>query len=139
MKNVKQRKKKINMKREELKEKLSNGFNVAMLAEAFDCSVGRINELKCEPVEGEVYYKKNINTNALYDFAVKHGIDLDVIDFDAIAAAAKKVKNEATKIEVGTVTEFGEVLNVEKVGQSYVYVIRAHDGKIIVKGTKDLK
>lgn len=127
------------MKFEEFKEKLSNGFNVALLAEAFDCSIGRINELKCQPVEGEVYYKSNVNYQALYDFANKHSVNLEEVNFEAIAAAAKKTKVETAKIEIGTDTEFGKVINVQKVGQAYVYVIQAADGSIVVKGTKDFK
>lgn len=118
-------------------EVLKGGFNVAMLAEAFDCSVGRINELKCEPVEGQVYHKADINVDALYDFAIKHEINLNEIDFEAIAAA-KKVAKVKIEFEVGSDTKFGKVTAIQKVGNQTVYVIMSENG-LVLKNASELK
>lgn len=125
------------MKREDLAI-LKDGFNVAMLAEAFGCSVGRINELKSEPVEGQVYHKADINTDALFDFAVKHEVNLDAIDFEKIIAAKAKAKQEKIEYKVGTVTKFGTIKQIENVGKLVIYVIDTGNG-IVCKNITQLR
>lgn len=122
----------------EIKELLKKGFNVAMLADAFNCSIGRINELKCEPVEGQVYHKADINADALIAFAQKHEIDLDAIDFEDIVAKAKTVKEAKSEIKVGDATKFGKVMSIQKIGNSFVYLID-NNGELLMKSTKDMK
>lgn len=127
------------MTNEEIKNLLKGGFNVAMLAEAFDCSIGRINELKCEPVEGQVYHKADINADALLSFAAKHEIDLTTIDFKKICDAKKVNKNEKINYEVGTVTSFGTITMIEKIGQAFCFLITTPDNKLVMKSLKELQ
>ena len=125
------------MTRNEIIELLKKGFNVAMLAEAFDCSIGRINELKCEPVEGQVYHKADINAEALLAFAEKHEIDINEIDFETICANKKQKVTKAV-YEVGTMTKFGTILQIEKIGQTNVYLIQSSDG-VVMKSLKEIQ
>lgn len=115
---------------------LKNDFNTALLAKAFKCSVGRINELRHEPIENEIYHYANINTKALYDFAVKHEIDLDAIDFTEICAVKQKVAK--VEYKVYTETTFGTIISVQKVGNTTVYAIRDKDNNILLKSNKEL-
>lgn len=119
-------------------EKLKVGFNVEMLAEAFNCSVGRINELKCEPIENVIYHKADINAIALLSFAKKHEIDLTKIDFDKIIAARKQPKIAKSSLLVGDTTKYGIIEQINKIGQSFVYLIKTPENTYVVKSTKDL-
>lgn len=127
------------MTHEEIKNLLKDGFNVAMLAEAFNCSIGRINELKSEPVEGKIYHKADINCDALLNFAIKHEVDLNSIDFKKICDAKKVTKNEKINYEVGTVTSFGTITMIEKIGQAFCFLITTPENKLIMKSLKELQ
>lgn len=124
------------MKKEELKEVLMNGFNAALLADALHCSIGRINELKSEPVEGQIYHKADINSDAIYDFAQKHEIDLDNIDFAPIVAK-KEAKAQKVALKVGDNTKFGKIIAIQKVGNAFVYLIN-NNGEMVIKSTKEM-
>lgn len=109
------------MTKEELKKILGNGFNANLLATALWCSVGRINELRKQPVEGQVYHAADINIDAIYDFATLHEIDLSAIDFTEIIKV--KEKNAKVDIQEGTKLNNGEeVIKIQKVGNTYVYI-----------------
>lgn len=132
-------------------EVLSNGFNVAMLAEAFNCSVGRINELKNE-IDVEWLAKEfnvdanelrnkiqnHVNINALAAFAKKHEINLDEIDFEAIA---QNKKPKQTKVEYTVGMHIGqyEILNIEKIGSSNVFLVKDANGKVRMMSTKQIQ
>lgn len=121
MKNDKKNYTKQTMTREEFNEIIGKGFNAALLASALWCSVGRVNELRKQPVEGKVYHAADINTDAIYDFATAHEIDLSKIDYTEII----KIKEKAAKVDIeeGTVLTNGEtVVKIQKVGNTYVYI-----------------
>ena len=110
--------------KEELKKILGNGFNAALLAQALYCSIGRINELKKQPVEGQVYHAADINTDAIYEFATLHEIDLSAIDFTEITRL--KEKQVRAQIAVGQkLTNNETVIKIQKVGNTNVYITDA--------------
>ena len=126
------------MKKNEIVELLKKGFNTEKMAETLNCSVGRINELKCEPVEGQVYHKADINAEAILAFAEKHKIDIEAIDFEAIVAARKQPKVEKCALKVGDITKYGVIQAINKIGNSFAYLIMQDDGTYTMKSTKDL-
>lgn len=132
-------------------EVLSNGFNAAMLAEAFDCSIGRINELKNEidvdwlakefnvdANELKTKIQNHVNINALATFAKKHEIDLNKIDFEAIA---QNKKTKQAKIEYTVGMKIGEytILNIEKIGSSNVFLVKDKNEKVRMMSTKQIQ
>ncbi len=126
------------MKKNELKIKLENGFNVAKVAELCDCSIGRINELKREndyeaiaakfnldANELKNFCENHINVNAIFGFCEKHEINVEEwsdADIEAACQHKERVKNELN-IEIGTVLPNGKkVIKIQKVGNSLIYI-----------------
>ena len=128
------------MEIKEIKELLRNGFNAEMLASAFNTSVSHINELRRKPVEGEIYYEKNINVNALIDFALKRNIDLNSIDFVTIVNS-KTIRNKQEEIKLHTITPFGEIIEIISVGSKTIYKCENHDNNDFISYVflKDIK
>lgn len=117
----------MKMTKENFKDLLGNGFNIDELANQFTTltngqirPAGRIRELIHEPVEGEVYHYADINTNAVYNFALKYNIDLDQIDYDAVLA---KKTNTSKTLEIGQKTSRGVIKQIAKVAGCYMYLI----------------
>lgn len=108
--------------KEEFKKIIGNGFNANLLAAALYCSVGRINELRKQPVEGQIYHAADINSDAIYDFATLHEIDLSNIDFTEITKIKEKqVKNTITVGSKLSKTN-EEIIKIQKVGNTNVYM-----------------
>ena len=108
------------IKLNEIKQLLKKGFNAEMLASAFNTSVSHINELKRKPVENEIYHEKDINADALLEFAIKRNIDIDSIDFELIVNS-KAIRNKAVEIALHTDTPFGEIIEIINVGSKTIY------------------
>lgn len=145
------------MTREQFNNLLCEGFNAKMLADVFQTSEGHINELRRAPQYEKIVeaisttFKLSVeevkevvasvnekpNTDALYDFAVRKGIDLEAIDLKAIAEA-KTIRNERPSVEVGTKTAFGEIVAIKKIGNAMVYLVNRGNGNIEALGTKEV-
>ena len=127
------------MKKSVLQEKLSKGFNTAIVAELCACSIGRINELKREIDYEFIATKYNINiddlkndiqnhinVNAIFAFCDKHEIDVEEWDEETIEKACslkERVKSEGIKIEVGTILPNGEkIVKIQKNGNQFNYI-----------------
>lgn len=143
------------MTKEEFNEIIGKGFSVKLLGDAFNdqnpdlSCAGRIFELKNLPdvkyiatelnttVEEVERVLSHINTDAIYDFAVKYSIDLDAINYEPIT----QVKERKAKVEhkVGDKTIFGIIEQISKVGSSFVYLIRTTTGELVMKSTKEMK
>lgn len=110
------------MTKEDFNQILKNGFNASLLAAALYCSVGRINELRKEPVEGQIYHTADINTNAIYDFATAHEIDLASIDYTEITKIKEKQVKKTLNVGSKLTKTNEEIIKIQKVGNTNVYM-----------------
>lgn len=126
------------MKKNELREVLQNGFNVAKMAELCDCSIGRINELKktvsykavarffnIDEVALEEFCKSYVNVEAIFGFAEKHEINVEEWNDEDIKKLLehKEKAQAASEITIGTILSNGKkIAKIQKVGNSYIYI-----------------
>lgn len=127
------------MERIEIVELLKKGFNAEMLANALNTSVSHVNELKRKPVENEVYHFDDINGNAIVDFAEKHKIDIQGIDWVTICQSRTSRQSTKVTLEVGLYTPFGNIVEIINAGSHVIYKCQDGEGNVVYKYAKDLK
>lgn len=127
------------MERIEIVELLKKGFNAEMLANALNTSVSHVNELKRKPVENEVYHFDDINADAIIEFAVKHKIDIQEIDWVTICQTRTNRQSTKVTLELGLYTPFGNIVEIINAGSHVIYKCQDGDGNVAYKYAKELK
>ena len=112
------------MTREELIEALEKGYSTKELVAFCDgnLSEGRINILRHQGVEGQVYHYNDINATAIVDALDKHEIDYSELTIEH-PIFTNKGAGRSIKLEVGDMTKFGKVDMVLPTKDTTLYVI----------------
>lgn len=105
-------------------EELKKGFENNKLAKVLGCSATLISDLKLKPIENEIYHAKDINFNAIYEYAKTKNIDFTTINFDDIR---KEKRFDIAIVVVDTVLPNGETV---------VNILHCQNKKLIVTNTR---
>lgn len=134
------------MKFEDFENLLKEGFDTKKLATALNCSVNRLNELKRKPIVGEVYDDKKVNLKAIYDFAIKYNIDLNLLDYTDITTKTehKRANTIYNEIKVGDSVYVGGghyaiVDSVTNMSKQTIYIVVLDNGRYQPFNAKQLK
>lgn len=134
------------MNYEEFENLLKGGFDTKKLSLALNCSVNRLNELKRKPIVGEIYDDKKVNLKAIYDFAIKYGINLDLLNYDDITTKSERKRSNTiySEIKVGDNVYIGDghyaiVDSIFNTGGQTIYILILDNGKYQPFNAKQLK